>query len=156
MIAFTKYRNGFRIFFFSLLVAACPIIGISGFDCSAQVPVIKNIRIVPSEKTAISNKDMQTICTAAISTLFNQPTTSISAESIEKGMMHLSMLPIDGASRQFICKIEGKKILLAAKDDSRQAGDSREQVTFQLLGDEILITVSFPDGSEKQNRFPRQ
>ncbi len=156
MNAFTEYRSGFRLFFFSLIVTTCPITGISGFDCAAQVPVIKNIRIAPSEKTGISNKDMQNICTAGISTLFNEPTSSITVDSIEKGMMYLSLRPTDDALRQYQCKIEGKKILLAKKDDPRQADDSLEQITFQLSDHEIFITVSFPDGAEKRSRFPRE
>ena len=156
MNAPTENRSGFRFFLLFLIVATGPMIGIFVSDCAAQAPVIKNIRVVPPEKTGMTNHDMQNICAAAISTLFDRPTSSIAVESIEKGMMHLSMPPADGVLRQYKCRIEGKNVYLAAKDDSRQADDSRQQVTFQLSDHEILIVAGFPDGSEKRGRFPRE
>ena len=152
-----SFHCGFRKFFFFAIVAACAVT-IPGLHSrlAAQTPIIRNIQSIPSTNTGISNQDMQNICAAAISTLFDQPTSSVTFESLEKGMMHLSMMPTDGARRQYRCKIEGKNVFLAAEDDPWQADDSGEQVTFQLSGGEILVVASFPDGSEKRGRFPRE
>ena len=139
-------------------VTTCLIAGVFGWESrlAAQVPVIKNIQSRQPDKIGITNKDMQNICTAAISTLFNQPTSTINFDSIEKGMMYFSYtLPTDRSLQQYACKIEGKKILLAKEDGAWRADTSNEQVIFQLTTDEILITVAFPDGAEKQGRFPR-
>jgi len=146
------------MFLLFMSVATCLIIGVFGGESrlAAQVPVIKSIQSRPSDTIGISNQDMQNICTAAISTMFNQPTSTINVDSIEKGMMRLSYaLPTDGSLQQYACKIEGKKVLLAKEDGARQADTSAEQVTFRLTTDEILIIVAFSDGSEKQSRFPR-
>lgn len=153
-----NFRSGFQMFLLFTSVATCLIIGVFGWEShlAAQVPVIKNIQSRPSDKIGISNKDMQNICTAAISTLFNQTTSTINIDSIEKGMMYFSYtLPTDSTLQQYACKIEGKKVLLAKEDGAWRTNKSDEQVTFQLTKDEILIIVAFPDGSEKQSRFPR-
>ena len=152
------FRRGFRTFLLFISVTTCLIAGVFGWESrlAAQVPVIKNIQSRQPDKIGITNKDMQNICTAAISTLFNRPTSTINVDSIEKGMMRLSYpLPTNSSLQQYSCKIEGKKILLAKGDDAWQTGTSDEQVTFQLTTDEILIIVAFSDGSEKQSRFPR-
>ena len=152
------FRSGFRTFLLFMSVTTCLIAGVFGWESrlAAQVPVIKNIQSRQPDTIGISNKDMQNICTATISTLFDQPTSTINVDSIEKGMMHLSYtLPTDSSLQQYTCKIEGKKVLLAKEDGAWRADESDEQVTFQLTTDEILITVAFPDGSEKQSRFPR-
>lgn len=146
------------MFLLFMSVATGLIIGVFGGESrlAAQVPVIKNIQSRPPDKIGLSNKDMQNICAAAISTLFNQPTSTINVESIEKGMMYFSStLPTGSTFQQHACKIEGKKVFLAKEDGAWRADISDEQVTFQLTTDEILITVAFPDGSEKQGRFPR-
>lgn len=146
------------MFLLFMSVATGLIIGVFGWESrlAAQVPVIKNIQSRQPDKIGISNKDMQNICTAAISTLFDQPTSTINVDSIEKGMMHLSYtLPTDSTLQQYSCKIEGKKVFLAEGDGAWRADTSDEQVTFQLTTDDILINVTFSDGSEKQSRFPR-
>ena len=153
-----NFRSGFRMFLLFMSVATGLIIGVFGWESrlAAQVPVIKNIQSRQPDKIGISNKDMQNICTAAISTLFDQPTSTINVDSIEKGMMRLSYtLPTDSTLQQHACKIEGKKVFLAKKDGAWRTDTSDEQVTFQLTTDEILIIVAFSDGSEKQSRFPR-
>lgn len=155
MMFSTKIRRGSRTF---LIAAICLTFSIFGWNShlAAQAPIIKNIQVTTSNKAGISNKDMENICTAAISTLFDQPTAMIRVDGVEKGLMHLSYsLPADSTLWQYKCRIEGKKIMWATRDGAWRTDTSDRQVTFQLTKDEIVVNVEFPDGSEKQNRFPR-
>lgn len=122
----------------------------------AQAPVIQKIEVRPADRSGLSNRDMQNICTAAIATLFEQPAAIINLDGVEQGTMHLSSAsPADDRSRRYACQLQGQKIIWARLDDGRQGDHPDGQASFQLTGDEILITVKFPDGSEKERRFPR-
>lgn len=133
------------------------IIGFFGWESrlAAQAPIIKNIRTAQPD-VGISNKDMQNICSSALSALFNQPTTIINVDGIENGLMHLSYtLPTDNTLWQYTCKIEGKNVIWATKDGGLRTDKSDEHVAFQLTQDEVVVIVTFPDGSIKESRFPR-
>lgn len=152
------YIRRFCRFPLSLVVAICLITSFFGWEShlAAQAPIIKNIQIAQPEKKGFSNKDMQIICTAAIAAVFQQPAANIHVGATEKGMMHLSYtLPTDGSVWQYQCKIEGQRVILATKESPSQTNTPDEQVTFQLTKDEVFITVTSPDGSERQSRFPR-
>jgi hypothetical protein len=118
----------------------------------AQSPIIKNIQSAPPQR-GITNKDMQDICAAALSLLFDRPASVIMAEGPGEGMMYLSF---PQTPRQYKCRITGKEVLWAATDEPWPTGDSAGQVGFQLNQNDILITVRMPDGSEKESRLPRE
>lgn len=158
MSTFAKYlQSGFGRFSLVLFVATGLLLSDFGKHSqpAAQAPIIKNIRLTPSAKTGMTNKDMQAVCTAAISALQDQPTAQINADTIEKGMIRLSYTDPDSTQRQYQCRIEGRKITLTREDDDGQTETSDEQVSFQLTKDEILITVQFPSGATSHSRFPR-
>lgn len=122
---------------------------------AAQVPVIRNIQTGEPERAGISNREMEEVCIAAISALSNRPPATVHLDGVETGLMQLSTRSTDTTPEQFTCTIEGKRVIWAPRGKALRDAASDERIVFRLSPDEIQLTITYPDGSEKLFSFPR-
>ncbi len=115
----------------------------------------------PVSMVALTDQSLASVCRAGLSVLHDQRVDAMRSEGVTNAVLTASWpAPVDGGRRFADCRVQGDVIqwrparLPEGQASDWLTGPTDPVVRFNLDGQQIVVTQTFPDGTTSQAMLP--
>lgn len=121
---------------------------------SAIVVLLLTYGFLPEKAAAQNSNEMDFICRATISSIFNRDISIIKSVGMKEGIVNTQYVrPDDGSVWSNRCKIEGNRVIWASETGRWRTHAMDELITYSRSGNSLTIKQKFTDGSSVEKSF---